>query len=198
MDALKNEAVNDLAKEIIALCNDVEGTETKMTDFNQLLDDVDAAYVAHNDYFKANEANLDSQRLDELSRRIDQAHDEVCEALNPLDDELRRELTDLAVKRAKVRPRKLRPWVDPKVIREDARKAAAEMKHFGKEYCDNPSNVEMRRERQLEIDSQGGKCAECGEPLDVYQQMMFEAPNMICDTCCIESMDERNMGDRML
>jgi hypothetical protein len=173
-----------------------------MTNFNQLLDSVDAAYAAHNDYFKANEANLDSQRLDELSRRIDQAHDEVTEALNPLNDELRRKLTDIAVERSKARPRKLRAWVDPKVIREDARKAAAEAKRSHKEYLDKlligERGEEWRPALQLEIDSQGGKCAECGEPLDVDQQMMGMPPNKICDTCCYERMDERNMGDRLL
>lgn len=54
------------------------------------------------------------------------------------------------------------------------------------------------RELQAAIDSQGGKCAECGEPLDVHQQMLFRPPNMICDTCCYEMSDYRNMGDRVL
>lgn len=57
---------------------------------------------------------------------------------------------------------------------------------------------EDRRHFQADIDSQGGKCAECGEPLDVDQQMMFTPPNMICDTCCYEMNDERNRGDRVL
>jgi hypothetical protein len=100
----------------------------EMTEFERLLDNVDAAYIAHNDYFKANENNLDDQRLAEFEKQIDEAHDKVDEALKPLDDELQRKLTDLAYERAKIRPRRLRPWVDPKVIREDARIAAAEQK----------------------------------------------------------------------
>jgi hypothetical protein len=135
-------------------------------------------------------------------KQIDEAHDKVDEALNPLNDELRRELTDLAYERAKVRPRKLRVWVDPKVIREDARRAAAEQK---RRVWGNVSDSEREeiyqswgRELQQAIDSQGGKCAQCGEPLDIQQQMLFRPPDMICDTCCYEMMHESNRGDRVL
>lgn len=95
------------------------------TSIKQLLDNVDAAYVAHNDYFTANESNLDYPRLAEFEKKIDEAHDQFWAAIKPLNDELRRELSHLACERAKVRPRKLRRWVDPKVIREDARRSAA-------------------------------------------------------------------------
>jgi hypothetical protein len=44
-----------------------------------------------------------------------------------------------------------------------------------------------RRERaQAEIEKQNCKCAQCGGPLDIDQQMMFLPPNMICDFCCEE------------
>jgi predicted transcriptional regulator len=172
----------------------------EMTKFERLLDNVDAAYIAHNDYFKANENNLDDQRLAEFEKQIDEAHDKVDEALKPLDDELQRKLTDLAYERAKIRPRRLRPWVDPKVIREDARIAAAEQK---RRVWGNLSDSEREesyrswgRELQQDIDSQGGKCAQCGEPLDIQQQMLFRPPDMICDTCCYEMFDDRNLGDR--
>ena len=45
----------------------------EMTEFEKLLDSIDAAYIAHNDYFKANESNLDDQRLAEFEEQIDEA-----------------------------------------------------------------------------------------------------------------------------
>lgn len=75
----------------------------EMTEFEKLLDSIDAAYIAHNDYFKANESNLDDQRLAEFEEQIDEAHDKADAALKPLNDELRRKLTDLAVERANPR-----------------------------------------------------------------------------------------------
>jgi hypothetical protein len=182
----------------------------EMTEFEKLLDSVDAAYIAHNDYFKANESNLDDQRLAEFEEQIDEAHDKVWAALKPLNDKLRRKLTDLAHDRAKTRWRKLRRWVDPKVIREDARRAAAEQKRSHKEFLDNHYLKRMsaserqqwerdRRHHQAEIDEkQDGKCAQCGEPLDADQQGLFRPPNMICDTCVIESMHPNNEGARVL
>jgi hypothetical protein len=174
----------------------------EMTEFEKLLDSVDAAYIAHNDYFKANESNLDDQRLAEFEEQIDEAHDKVWAALKPLNDKLRRKLTDLAHDRAKTRWRKLRRWVDPKVIREDARRAAAEQKRRVWGNLSDSEQEEMYQswgcELQQDIDSQGGKCAQCGEPLDIHQQMLFRPPNMICDTCCYEMMHESNRGDRVL
>src|ERR1700757_1587940 len=75
----------------------------EMTEFEKLLDSIDAAYIAHNDYFKASERNLDDQRLAEFEKKIDEEHDKVDKALKPLDDELQRKLTDLAYERAKIR-----------------------------------------------------------------------------------------------
>jgi hypothetical protein len=173
----------------------------EMTEFEKLLDNIDAAYIAHNDYFKANESNLDDQRLAEFEKTIDEAHDKVWEAIKPLNDELRRKLTDLTYERAKVRPRKLRTWVDPKVIRADARRSAADQKRRVWGNLSDSEREEMLqsgRRLPMQIDNQNGKCSECGEPLDIYQQMMGLPPNMICDTCCGEMFDHRNMGDRVL
>jgi hypothetical protein len=174
----------------------------EMTEFEKLLDSIDAAYIAHNDYFKANESNLDDQRLAEFEEQIDEAHDKVWAALKPLNDKLRQKLIDLAHDRAKTRWRKLRRWVDPKVIREDARRAAAEQKRRVWGNLSDSEREEMYQswgcELQQDIDSQGGKCAQCGEPLDIHQQMLFRPPNMICDTCCHEMMHESNRGDRVL
>jgi hypothetical protein len=88
-----------------------------------------------------------------------------------------------------------------KIIREDARKAAAEQKRRVWANLSDSEREEMYqswgRELRIQIDKQNGKCAQCGEPLDIYQQMMGLPPNMICDTCCYEMMHESNQGVRV-
>ena len=54
---------------------------------------------------------------------------------------------------------------------------------------------ELREGVQAEIEKQNCKCAQCGGPLDIDQQMMFLPPNMICDFCSEEmSVDARKYG----
>ena len=54
---------------------------------------------------------------------------------------------------------------------------------------------ELREYFQAKIEKQNCKCAQCGGPLDIDQQMMFLPPNMICDFCSEEmSVDARKYG----
>src|SRR5262249_43106756 len=45
---------------------------------------------------------------------------------------------------------------------------------------------ELRELIQAKIEKQNCKCAGCGGPLDVDQQMIFDPPNMVCEFCCEE------------
>jgi hypothetical protein len=49
-----------------------------------------------------------------------------------------------------------------------------------------PRGEKARREEQAVIEQQCCKCAECGGPLDINQQMMLTPPNILCDFCCEE------------
>ena len=61
-----------------------------------------------------------------------------------------------------------------------------------------PSGEKARRELQAVIEQQGCKCAECGGPLDINQQMMFTPPNILCDFCCEEMIvDTEKYGKEM-
>jgi hypothetical protein len=56
----------------------------------------------------------------------------------------------------------------------------------------------QRRELQAEIEKQDCKCAECGGPLDINQQMMFTPPNILCDFCCEEMIvDTEKYGEEV-
>ena len=45
---------------------------------------------------------------------------------------------------------------------------------------------ELREYFQAKIEKQNCKCAGCGGPLDVDQQMIFDPPKMVCQFCCEE------------
>ena len=61
-----------------------------------------------------------------------------------------------------------------------------------------PRGEKARREEQAVIEQQGCKCAGCGGPLDINQQMMFLPPNILCDFCCEEMIvDTEKYGKEM-
>ena len=130
---------------------DFEKRNTILKEFNKLLDDEDAAWLAF---------NKGDRTGDEPFKQIEAAHEKVRAAI----DEVTKTDPELA-KRLWHRTR----------VRSDRRPKGSE---------------KQRRELQAEIEKQGCKCAECGGPLDVDQQMMGLPPNMVCDLCCEEWIDD--------
>jgi hypothetical protein len=61
-----------------------------------------------------------------------------------------------------------------------------------------PIGEKAGRKLQAVIEQQGCKCAGCGGPLDINQQMMFTPPNMLCDFCWEEMIvDTEKYGERV-
>jgi hypothetical protein len=181
----------------------------EMTEFKKLLDSIYAERIAHNDYFKANERNLDLKRLYGFEQRIYDMFDAAGEIIRAVgyDTPDAKRLQAIAAERAKLRPKKL--LRDPKVIREEARQHVEKTKRKHKEFFDNHYLKRMSASEREEwekgqshlqerIDSQGGNCTECGEPLDVNGQLVAWGRNntLICETCTVESMEYH--GDPIL
>jgi hypothetical protein len=138
--------------EMTSKANNVIELKEAKTKFEHLLDNIDAAYIAYNNHF---EKILHDQRLAEFSRRIDEAHDKVSDAIHAeTDDEVREKLTDLAKERAEARPHKTVPLIDPKVVRENARRHAEETKRRimekGDDFHLNQMNVSAAEREEIQ------------------------------------------------
>jgi hypothetical protein len=64
--------------------------------------------------------------------------------------------------------------------------------------CCHALEQNWRNSAQAEIEKQNCKCAQCGGPLDIDQQMMGLPPNKICDFCCEEMIaDTEKYGEEV-
>ena len=136
---------------------DFEKRNTILKDFNKLIDERDAAWVA----------NEDSDYSKELDSRAEKARQKLSALIGEArktDPELAERLYRRKQERFRLRPR----------------------------------GEKARREEQAVIEQQGCKCAGCGGPLDINQQMMFTPPNILCDFCCEEMIvDTEKYGKEM-
>jgi len=136
---------------------DLEKRNTILKDFNGLVDERDAAWVAIDD----------SGYSEELASRADKA----MKKLSALIEEARK--TD--------------PELAERLYRRDRERFRL-----------RPTGEKARRKLQAVIEQQGCKCAGCGGPLDINQQMMFTPPNILCDFCCEEMIaDTEKYGERV-
>jgi hypothetical protein len=170
------------------------------TEFERLLDNLDAAYVAHNEFFEEHfskwwkdedDSALPLTELAEFDKRIEEAHKELDKCMRAANGDWHK-LSDIASARAHARPQKMTRWLDPKVVREEARKHAGRQNHSvwnGKSLNELKKYREGSAECQAKIDAQGGKCIQCGEPIDIFQQMMTDRNGRLrCDVCINEEM----------
>ena len=134
---------------------DFEKRNTILKEFNKLVDERDAAWVAWEDSDHSI-APRAVKGMDKLSALIGEAR--------KTDPELAERLYRRKQERFRLRPR----------------------------------GEKARREQQALIEQQGCKCAGCGGPLDINQQMMFLPPNILCDFCCEEMIvDTEKYGKEM-
>jgi predicted nuclease with TOPRIM domain len=132
---------------------DFEKRQTILRQFNKLIDEKDAAWIAidnSDDYCSA---------FDEIQPRIEELYEELSaltEEVRKTDPELYERLWPRRQERFRLRP----------------------------------TGEKARQKRQAEIEQQGCKCAECGGPLDINQQMMGMPPNICCDFCCVEMIED--------
>ena len=136
---------------------DFEKRITILKDFNKLVDEGDAAWVAIDDSGYSEELHSRAVKgMDKLSSLIGEAR--------KTDPELAERLHRREQERFRLRPR----------------------------------GEKARRDQQAVIEQQGCKCAGCGGPLDINQQMMFTPPNILCDFCCEEMFaDTEKYGERV-
>jgi len=111
----------------------MKAQKVEMKRFEKLLDNIDAAYVAHNKFFKEHIRWFDDDplplgKLAELDGRIEEAHNKLDKFMRAADGSWKK-LCDIASARAYARPRKMTRWLDPRVVREEARKHAGRQNH---------------------------------------------------------------------
>jgi hypothetical protein len=139
------------------LLPDFEKRNIILKDFNKLVDERDAAWVAIDD----------SDYSKELASRAERA----IEKLSALIGEARKTDPELAERLCRRKQERFRL---------------------------RPRGEKARREQQAWIEQQGCKCAGCGGPLDINQQMMFTPPNILCDFCCEEMIvDTEKYGEEV-
>jgi hypothetical protein len=183
-------------------------TSNEVVEFEKLLDNLDAAYREHNDRFEKLEDEFRQTKynfeddldplasypeLAEFEKRIEEAHEAVSDAWRAANGKkLQDKLRDLAYERSYARPKKLTRWLDPKAVREAARKHVGRTNHrvWGRLSINEvKKHREAAAECQAKIDAQGGKCIQCGEPIDIFQQMMTDREGHLrCDVCVNEEM----------
>ena len=136
---------------------DFEKRNTILKDFNKLIDERDAAWVAEEDSDYSEELHSRAMKgMDKLSALIGEA-------------------------------RKTDPELAERLYRRDRERFRL-----------RPIGEKAGRKLQAVIEQQGCKCAGCGGPLDINQQMMFTPPNILCDFCCEEMIvDTEKYGKEM-
>jgi hypothetical protein len=149
--------MRDKGRSKMEVLPDFEKRNTILKDFNKLVDERDAAWVANED--------------SDYSKELDSRAEKAMEKLSALIREARKTDPELAERLYRRKQERFRL---------------------------RPRGEKARREQQAWIEQQGCKCAGCGGPLDINQQMMFTPPNILCDFCCEEMIvDTEKYGKEM-
>jgi hypothetical protein len=161
--------MRDEGRKKMKVLPDFEKRNALTKEFNRLVDERDAAWVAEEDvYFEEepgrraaglltiNEAKRADKAIEKLSALIGEA--------SKTDPELAEQLYRRERERFRLRPR----------------------------------GEKARRYQQAMIEQQACKCFGCEGPLDVNQQMLFSPPYMLCDFCCEEELSAgRKYGEEV-